>query len=143
MKINPKNLGQAAASRGIPWVHLGRDLLLFGQGRFQRRTVRGFTDRTSYISFVISSDKALTNRMLGDVGLPVPRHRVVASEQEAVRAAQQIGYPVAVKPRNADFGLGISLNSPLKKAPLTGVHPTAKHTAAKAISPSSETMRTI
>ena len=35
------------------------------------------------------------------------------------------------------------LNSPLKKAPLTGFHPTAKHTAAKAISPSSETMRTI
>ena len=36
-----------------------------------------------------------------------------------------------------------ALSSPLKKAPLTGVHPTAKHTAAKAISPSSETMRTI
>ena len=36
-----------------------------------------------------------------------------------------------------------TLNSPLKKAPLTGFHPTAKHTAAKAISPSSETMRTI
>ena len=35
------------------------------------------------------------------------------------------------------------LSSPLKKAPLTGFHPTAKHTAAKAISPSSETMRTI
>ena len=35
------------------------------------------------------------------------------------------------------------VNSPLKKAPLTGFHPTAKHTAAKAISPSSETMRTI
>jgi len=34
-------------------------------------------------------------------------------------------------------------SSPLKKAPLTGFHPTAKHNAAKAVSPSSETMRTI
>ena len=37
----------------------------------------------------------------------------------------------------------IKLNSPLKKASLTGFHATAKHIAAKAVSPSSETMRTI
>ena len=36
-----------------------------------------------------------------------------------------------------------TLNSPLKKASLTGFHATAKHIAAKAVSPSSETMRTI
>ena len=35
------------------------------------------------------------------------------------------------------------VNSPLKKASLTGFHATAKHIAAKAVSPSSETMRTI
>ena len=35
------------------------------------------------------------------------------------------------------------INSPLKKASLTGFHATAKHIAAKAVSPSSETMRTI
>ena len=37
----------------------------------------------------------------------------------------------------------IKRNSPLKKASLTGFHATAKHIAAKAVSPSSETMRTI
>ena len=36
-----------------------------------------------------------------------------------------------------------ALSSPLKKASLTGFHATAKHIAAKAVSPSSETMRTI
>ena len=35
------------------------------------------------------------------------------------------------------------VNSPLKKASLTGFHATAKHIAAKAVSLSSETMRTI
>ena len=39
--------------------------------------------------------------------------------------------------------LGAGLNSPLKKALLTGFHSTAKHNATKAVSPSSETMRTI
>ncbi len=34
------------------------------------------------------------------------------------------------------------LNSPLKKSSLTGFHATTKHIAAKAVSPSSETMRT-
>ena len=36
-----------------------------------------------------------------------------------------------------------SASSPLKKASLTGFHATAKHIVAKAVSPSSETMRTI
>ena len=36
-----------------------------------------------------------------------------------------------------------AVNSPLKKASLTGFHATATHIAAKAVSPSSETMRTI
>ena len=35
------------------------------------------------------------------------------------------------------------LKGPLKKAPLTGIHPTTKPIAAKAVSPSSETMRAI
>ena len=44
----------------------------------------------------------------------------------------------------ANIGLAINPpNSPLKKALLTGFHSTAKHNATKAVSPSSETMRTI
>ena len=42
-----------------------------------------------------------------------------------------------------DYGQAIALNSPLKKALLTGFLSTAKHNATKAVSPSSETMRTI
>ena len=44
----------------------------------------------------------------------------------------------------ADDYVGLlTLISPLKKALLTGFHSTAKHNATKAVSPSSETMRTI
>ena len=45
--------------------------------------------------------------------------------------------------RRQNGGERADLNSPLKKASLTGFHATAKHIAAKAVSPSSETMRTI
>ena len=41
------------------------------------------------------------------------------------------------------YEAGRGVNSPLKKALLTGFHSTAKHNATKAVSPSSETMRTI
>ena len=43
---------------------------------------------------------------------------------------------------HAIYGLTTHI-SPLKKALLTGFHSTAKHNATKAVSPSSETMRTI
>ena len=45
--------------------------------------------------------------------------------------------------RGRDAHAGSALDSPLKKALLTGFHSTAKHNATKAVSPSSETMRTI
>ena len=48
----------------------------------------------------------------------------------------------AVEPQLPTYSLE-DVNSPLKKASLTGFHATAKHIAAKAVSPSSETMRTI
>ena len=56
--------------------------------------------------------------------------------------------PPEVQKRTTIFNVGTvdpdqSLNSPLKKALLTGFHSTAKHNATKAVSPSSETMRTI
>ena len=53
----------------------------------------------------------------------------------------------AIRHRNIAYGkmkkLRRDLNSPLKKAPLTGFHATVKHNAVKAASPSSETMRMI
>ena len=51
--------------------------------------------------------------------------------------------PSAMETASTISTFRVCLNSPLKKASLTGFHATAKHIAAKAVSPSSETMRTI
>ena len=56
----------------------------------------------------------------------------------AVNANATVGAAVT-----AAAGATGALISPLKKALLTGFHSTAKHNATKAVSPSSETMRTI
>ena len=45
--------------------------------------------------------------------------------------------------KDANAGTCAKPNSPLKKSPVTGIYPTGKHNAAKAVSPSCETMRTI
>ncbi|MFN8549705.1 MAG: cyanophycin synthetase, partial [Candidatus Eisenbacteria bacterium] len=57
-----------------------------------------------------ASDKEETNRILNDLGLPVPKQRMVYSEDEAIREARRIGYPVVIKPLDANHGRGVSLN---------------------------------
>ena len=46
---------------------------------------------------------------LGDLGVPVPRQRLVYDEGEAVHAARRIEYPVVVKPLNSNHGKGVSI----------------------------------
>ncbi len=58
----------------------------------------------------ISCDKEDTHGLLKDLGLPVPRQIVVQRESQCLRAAQRIGYPVVVKPLDANHGRGVSIN---------------------------------
>ena len=56
------------------------------------------------------ADKEETNRILRDLGLPVPMQRLVRRERDAVRAAERIGYPVVLKPLAGNHGRGVSTN---------------------------------
>jgi cyanophycin synthetase len=104
------SLIKAAEERGIPWLRLNRySLVQMGHGKYQRRIQATITSETRHISVELASDKEETNKLLGDLGLPVARQRVVYSEDEAARAADSIGYPVVVKPLNANHGRGVSI----------------------------------
>ncbi|HEU4681531.1 MAG TPA: acetate--CoA ligase family protein, partial [Gemmatimonadales bacterium] len=104
-------LVRAAEERRIPWIRLNdQNLIQFGHGRYQQRIQATVTSRTSHIAVELASDKEETNRMLGTLGLPVPRQRLVQSAEDAMEAAEQIGYPVVVKPYNANHGRGISIH---------------------------------
>jgi cyanophycin synthetase len=104
------SLVKAAESRGIPWLRLNdQSLVQLGHGRFQQRIQATVTGRTSHIAVELASDKEETNKILGTLGLPVPRQELVQSEGQAVRAARRIGYPVVTKPYNGNHGRGISI----------------------------------
>ncbi|MDP6937817.1 MAG: cyanophycin synthetase [Planctomycetota bacterium] len=104
------SLVRAAEERDIPWLRLNRySLVQFGHGRFGRRIQATITSETRHISVEIASDKEETNTLLADLGLPVARQRMVYSEREAVKAATRIGYPVVLKPLNANHGRGVSI----------------------------------
>jgi cyanophycin synthetase len=104
------SLVQAADRRGIPWLRLNdQSLIQLGHGRYQQRIQATVTGRTPHIAVELASDKEETNRILGALGLPVPKQELVQDERAAVRAANRLGYPVVTKPYNGNHGRGISI----------------------------------
>jgi cyanophycin synthetase len=105
------SLVRAAEARDIPWMRLNDySLVQFGHGKYQKRIQATVTSETRHIAVSIASDKEETNHILGDLGLPVPRQHLVRSPEGAVRAASRLGYPVVVKPLDANHGRGVSLD---------------------------------
>jgi cyanophycin synthetase len=105
------SLVRAAEERGIPWLRLNdHSLVQFGHGRYQKRIQATVTSETRHIAVSIASDKEETNNILGSIGLPVPRQKLVRSAEDAVVAARRLGYPVVVKPLDANHGRGVGIN---------------------------------
>jgi len=105
------SLVHAAEQRGIPWMRLNEhSLVQFGQGKYQQRIQATVTSKTPHIAVELASDKEETNKILGGLGLPVPRQALVHREDDAAKEAVRIGYPVVVKPYNANHGRGISIH---------------------------------
>ncbi|HXO27851.1 MAG TPA: cyanophycin synthetase [Thermoanaerobaculia bacterium] len=109
-------LVRAAEERDIPWIRLNdRSLVQLGHGKFQRRIQATITSETRHTAVEIASDKRLTNQILADLGLPVPRQVRVYDADEAVdaveagEAAGGLGYPVVVKPLDGNHGKGVSI----------------------------------
>ncbi len=105
------SLVKAAEERNIPWLRLNeQSLVQLGHGKFQQRIQATTTGRTSYIAVELAQDKEETNKILGNIGLPVPQQELVRSADRAVRAAERLGYPVVTKPYNGNHGRGITVN---------------------------------
>ena len=113
MALGPsaQSLVDEAARRGIPSIRLDdQSLVQLGYGKYQQRVRAAVSGRTSNIAVETASDKELTNRLLADVGLPVPKNVRVRTEADAVAAAEKMGYPVVTKPLDISHGRGVSIN---------------------------------
>jgi cyanophycin synthetase len=105
------SLVKAAEHRNIPWLRLNEySLVQFGHGKYQQRIQATITSQTKHIAVEISCDKEDTHNLLSELGLPLPKQIMIYSERRAVRAAHRIGFPVVVKPLNANHGRGVSIN---------------------------------
>lgn len=100
----------AADDLKVPWARVRGDLFLFGWGAKGRWLQSSFTDQTSRIGTKLARNKLDGAAVLGLNGIPVPEHVLAKSEQEAVGAAERIGYPVVVKPADLDGGRGVWVN---------------------------------
>ena len=100
---------EEARRRAIPVRRLNTgSLVQLGLGANLRRVQAAMSDYTSAIGVEIAQDKDDTRRVLGAIGLPVPEGVTASSEEGAVDAAREIGWPVLIKPLDASHGRGIS-----------------------------------
>lgn len=128
------SLVAAAEERGIPWLRLNDySLVQFGHGKYQQRIQATITSETRHIAVEIACDKEDTHKLLKDLGLPVPQQYVVYSEREAQRAAKRIGFPVVIKPLDANHGRGVSINLETEEQITVAFDDAKKHGSSRAI----------
>lgn len=99
-------LARAARELGMPF-EVRRGLLHVGWGAGQERLDSTFTSHTSALATRIARHKHATLGLLHDQGVPVPPSAMVSDQAEALKIAQQLGWPVVIKPSNQDQGTGV------------------------------------
>jgi cyanophycin synthetase len=104
-------LVEAAERRGIPCTRLSDDSLVqLGYGKHRKFIQAAMSSDTSAIAVDTAGDKSLTKALLARAGVPAPAGRVVESPDGAVRAFDELGAPVVVKPLDGNQGKGVSLD---------------------------------
>lgn len=104
-----RSITEEARRRGIATMRLNEhSFVQLGHGKYQRRIVATLLDDTSSLGVDIAANKQWTKQLLQERGIPVPIGQSVKSIDAALRTANKIGYPVAVKPYNGNHGRGVS-----------------------------------
>jgi len=100
---------EEAKRRGIPMIRLNADNhVQLGYGCKQRHIQATMTDRTSALGVEIADEKFRSKELLARAGIPTPDGAIAQSLEDAIRIAEDLGYPVAVKPEIGNHGRGIT-----------------------------------
>jgi cyanophycin synthetase len=111
MGPSTKAIVDAAMRKGIPYRRLNTDsLVMLGQGVNQKIIQSSMACTTSSIGVDIASDKAATRSILADGYIPVAKGISVYEEEELEEAIVSIGFPLVVKPVDANHGKGVTTN---------------------------------
>jgi len=100
-----------AIARGIPYIRLNRhSLVQLGYGVNQKRIRATIASTTGSIAVDIACDKEETKNLLEAAEIPVPRGRIVYSEEGLKEALDRISYPIVTKPVDGNHGKGATTN---------------------------------
>lgn len=104
-------MAKALSRRGVPWSYadyVNPHMFLVGYGEMQRFISHRLTDKTSGWSMNCVKSKTSCRQLLSDAGIPVAPGSYVQTFEMAVNVAEQLGYPLVVKPNAADQGEAVS-----------------------------------
>lgn len=103
------SLMHEAAQKGIPSFYLWDEgLMQYGYGKKLVRGQATTFDSDSHLDSDFTTRKDDCKAFLATLGFPVPKGDIVTTENGAIAAAREIGYPVAVKPVVGHKGIGVT-----------------------------------
>ena len=102
---------EEAEKRGIPFIRLnGQSLVQLGYGCHQKRIRATIAGSTSCIAVDIAGDKVETKNLLDAAEIPVPKGRIIYSDETPHDAIADLGYPLVIKPVDGNHGKGATTN---------------------------------
>lgn len=105
------SLIKAAAKKGIPVTYLWDEgLFQYGYGKHMIRGIATTFDSDSHVDSDFTCRKDDCKAFLTEYGFPVPEGEVIYELEEALDAAEEIGYPVVCKPVVGHKGIGVTAN---------------------------------
>ena len=90
--------------RDIPWFRISKhsSQIQLGEGCHQHRLQGAITSGTSQLAFSLAQNKLAAFDLLRTLGLPVPAFRMVIDREDAVPAAEKLGYPLVLSTMAGD-----------------------------------------
>ncbi len=104
------SLVEEAESRNIPFIRLNdQSLVQLGYGIHQKRIQATTTSQTNMISVDIAGNKDATKKLLGEMGVPVPKGFKIREIEDLEKTIEKVGYPVVIKPLDGNHGKGATV----------------------------------
>jgi len=101
---------EEAEKRDIPYIRLNdQSLVQLGYGVHQQRIQATTTAKTNMIAVDIAGNKHAAKKLLGEMGVPVPRGYSIREEDELESAVEAVGFPVVIKPLDGNHGKGATI----------------------------------
>lgn len=101
---------EEAETRDIPYIRLNsQSLVQLGYGVHQQRIQATTTAKTNMIATDLAGNKDATKKLLGDMGVPVPKGYKIRHEDEIENVIEKLGFPLVCKPLDGNHGRGASI----------------------------------